>query len=165
MREQNEPATASGETKGEAADRLFRMGYNCCQSVACAFAPEMGLPTETVARLACGFGGGIGRLRETCGAVSGMVLVAGMLRGYSDPGAVDEKTESYALIQTLAAKFRAANGSLICRELLGLDAVQTPDTPPQAEARTAEYYEKRPCPELCRMAAQILADTLFDTSI
>lgn len=143
--------------KGEQAEALFRAGYNCAQSVACAFAPELGLPVEDVARMISGFGGGMGRLREVCGCVSGMIFVAGALRGYAGPAENGRKAEVYAGVQTLAQRFRAQNGSIVCRELLGL--AQGPDSP-VPEARTAEYYRKRPCPHLAALAADILAEWL-----
>ena len=145
--------------KAQRAKALFLEGYNCAQAVAGAFAPEMGLPLDTVARMAGGFGGGMGRMREVCGAVSGMTLAASALRGYSDPQAGPAKTGTYAMIQALAGCFRAQNGSIICRELLGL---ARPEGTPQAEARTPEYYKKRPCPELVAMAAQILEEWLAE---
>ena len=147
--------------KAQRAYDLFLQGYNCAQSVAGAFAGEMGLPLETVMRMACGFGGGIGRLRETCGTVSGMVFAAGMLRGYGTPETGEKKTQTYAMIQELVARFRAANGSIVCRELLGLAA---PEGTPQAEARTPEYYRKRPCPRLATQAAGILEAYLAETA-
>ena len=168
---ENEPCTAPAENRSvgpaamspraQRAYALFLQGYNCAQSVAGAFADEMGLPLETVMRMASGFGGGIGRLRETCGTVSGMVLAAGMLRGYGAPETGEKKTQTYAMIQELAARFRAANGSIVCRELLGLAA---PEGTPQAEARTPEYYRKRPCPRLAAEAAGILEAYLAETA-
>lgn len=152
--------SAPGE-KGQRAYDLFLQGYNCAQSVVGAFAEEMGLPPETAMHLASGFGGGIGRLRETCGTVSGMVLVAGMLRGYGTPETGTRKTQTYAMVQELCARFRAANGTIVCRELLGLDA---PEGTPQAEERTPEYYQKRPCPRLAAEAADILAAYLAETA-
>ena len=147
--------------KGQRAYELFLQGYNCAQAVAGAFADEMGLPLEVAARMASGFGGGIGRLRETCGTVSGMVLAAGMLRGYGGPETGDVKTRTYAMIQTLVGRFRAANGSIVCRELLGLSA---PVGTPVAVARTPEYYQKRPCPRLAGQAADLLEEYLRETS-
>ncbi|MEG2931372.1 MAG: C-GCAxxG-C-C family protein [Ruthenibacterium sp.] len=144
-------------TKGEQTEALFREGCNCCQSVAGAFCDEIGLPRESVLRLASGFGGGFGRLREVCGAFSGATLVAGMLRGYSDPAADAEKTATYAMIQRMAEQFKEQNGSLICRELLCL--TQAEGTP-QAEGRSEAYYQKRPCAQICRVAAEILAEEL-----
>ena len=126
--------------KAQRAKALFLEGYNCAQAVAGAFAPEMGLSVDAAARLASGFGGGMGRMREVCGAVSGMTLAASALRGYNDPKAGPEKIDTYAMIQELAGRFRAENGSIICRELLGL---ARPEGTPQAEARTPEYYKKK----------------------
>lgn len=143
--------------KGEEAKALFEQGYNCAQAVVCAFAPEMGLTRETAARLASAFGGGLGRLRETCGTVSGMAFVIGMLRGYQDPQDIAGKKETYALMQKLAGRFREKNGSLICRELLGLDKAEGS---PEPSPRTPAYYRKRPCGELARCAAAILEEEL-----
>ncbi len=105
-------------TKGQTARELFGQGYNCAQAVAGAFADEMGLPLDTAVRMVSGFGGGMGRLREVCGAFSGVVFVMGTLYGYDDAAADEEKKRLYADIQEAAAAFRGANGSLICRELL-----------------------------------------------
>lgn len=143
--------------KGQEAKALFEQGYNCAQSVAGVFAEEMGLPVETVLRLASPFGGGMGRMREVCGAVSGMLLALGMLRGYNDPRNPAEKRELYALVQQLAGHFREKNGSIVCHELLGLDKGPSEPTP---EARTETYYKKRPCGELICCSADILADYL-----
>lgn len=144
-------------SKAEEARALFLQGYNCCQSVVGAFAPEMGLELETAVRLASGMGGGIGRLRSVCGACSGMCIAAGMLRGYSSPRATTEKTRTYAMIQQLVGQFQQKSGSMICKELLGLDE---PEGIAQASERTAEYYQKRPCPDLVAQAAGILEEFL-----
>ena len=106
---------------GDEACHLFCSGYNCAQSVAGAFADELGLPLETVARMVSGFGGGFGRLREVCGCVSGMTFVYSALRGYSVPGDLQEKTAVYTDVQALANRFRQCHGSIVCKELLGLD--------------------------------------------
>ena len=143
--------------KAQRAKALFLEGYNCAQAVAGAFAPEMGLSVDAAARLASGFGGGMGRMREVCGAVSGMTLAASALRGYNDPKAGPEKTDTYAMIQELAGRFRAENGSIICRELLA-KAGAAPAGGTAAEDRTADYYKKRPCPELCRLCADLCAE-------
>ena len=143
--------------KAQRAKALFLEGYNCAQAVAGAFAPEMGLSVDAAARLASGFGGGMGRMREVCGAVSGMTLAASALRGYNDPKAGPEKTDTYAMIQELAGRFRAENGSIICRELLA-KAGAAPTGGTAAEDRTADYYKKRPCPELCRLCADLCAE-------
>lgn len=138
--------------KGDRAYELFLSGYNCTQSVVCAFADELGMDMDTAARLSSGFGGGMGRLREVCGTFSGVVMVMSMLYGYSDPKNLAGKKELYEKIRLLAGKFRERNGSIICRELLGLKEAERSAEP---EARTPEYYKKRPCPELCRAAAEI----------
>ncbi len=140
-------------THGEKANAYFKQGYNCAQAVTLAFAEEMGLEPDQAAKMASSFGGGLGRLREVCGCVSGMALAAGALCGYSDPNAKEEKAEHYALIQKLAGEFKERNGSIICRELL---AGINEDTNPVPEARTDSYYKKRPCAELAYVAAEIL---------
>jgi len=132
---------------------LFIKGYNCSQSVFAAFCDETGMELETALKMSSSFGGGMGRLREVCGAVSGMFMAAGILYGYSDPSDKTAKAEHYELIQMLAAKFREENGSIICRELLGLTGEADSPIP---EDRTAEYYERRPCSELVEHAAEIL---------
>ena len=139
---------------GEKAVALFHEGYNCSQAVTAAFAGEMGMSEEQALRLSVGFGGGMGRMREVCGAVSGVVLVLSGLYGSADPA---RKTEMYAEIQALAARYKQENGgnSIICRELLGLDK---PEGDPHASPRTDAYYKKRPCAELCRIAADELAE-------
>ncbi|MGN1107811.1 MAG: C-GCAxxG-C-C family protein, partial [Oscillospiraceae bacterium] len=129
------------------------------QAVAGAFADVLGMDMDTVAKLAGGFGGGMGRLREVCGTFSGIVMVVSMLYGYSDPKDNVTKTELYTRIQELAEQFRRDNGSIICKELLGLSK---PEGSPVPEQRTSEYYKKRPCPELCRYAADILERYIQD---
>ena len=140
-------------THAEKAKAYFEQGYNCSQAVTLAFAEEMGLDADSAAKMASSFGGGLGRLREVCGCVSGMALAAGALFGYSDPKAREEKADHYALIQKLAEEFKEKNGSIICRELL---AGINNDTNPVPEERTESYYKKRPCADLCHMAAEIL---------
>lgn len=137
----------------EKAMALFEQGYNCAQSVFLAFADLHGLDEKTAAALSSSFGGGMGRLREVCGAVSGMFMTIGMLYGYDDPKAVAEKAELYARVQELAADFERENHSIVCRELLGLTVKKEA---PKPEARTAEYYKKRPCKELVGDAAELL---------
>lgn len=139
--------------KAETAKNLFLEGYNCSQSVFGAFADELGIDFETAMRLASSFGGGMGRMREVCGAVSGMFMAAGLKYGYSDPHDQNAKAKHYKLIQDLASQFREENGSIICRELLHLPA--GPDLP-VPQSRTAEFYRKRPCAELVECAASIL---------
>lgn len=140
-------------TQAEKARELFEKGYNCAQSVTGAFAEEMGMDIDTAARLSSAFGGGLGRLREVCGCVSGMAMAAGSLYGYSEPAETEKKAELYGLIQELAGEFKAENGSIICRELLsGI----TNDSSPVPEPRTEQYYHKRPCARFAESAAGIL---------
>ena len=140
-------------SRREKAETLFLEGYNCAQAVIIAFEDLHGLDRKTAASLASSFGGGMARLREVCGSVSGMFMVAGLLYGYDDPKAKEEKAEHYARIQQLAAEFSTEHGSIVCRELLGLTEKKQAPTP---EERTAEYYKKRPCKEIIGMAAEIM---------
>jgi len=142
--------------KSEEARRLFLSGANCAQSVVGAFHEECGLDFDTAMCLASGFGAGMGRLREVCGAVSGMFMVVGLKYGYSDLSDKKSKDEHYALIQALAGKFKKETGSIVCRELLGLEKKQI--DLPVSESRTAEYYKKRPCAEMVVLAARILEE-------
>lgn len=137
----------------ERATELFQEGYNCAQSVFAAFSEDLGMDFETALKLSSSFGGGMGRLREVCGAVSGMLMAAGLKYGYSDSKDRKVKTVHYALVQELAKKFEERNGSIICRELLGLDHRRDIPIP---EKRTDAYYQKRPCAEMVRYAAEIL---------
>lgn len=139
--------------KSEIARRYFESGYNCCQSLVLAFAPEMGLTEDTVALLTAGLGGGVGRLREICGAVSGSAIVLGMLRGSKDPLDQAAKSALYADIQRLAKEFAGEKGSYICRDLLGLPSGPSDPTPGE---RTQAYYAARPCAELVAAAAGML---------
>ena len=141
-------------SKAEQARKNFLSGYNCSQSVLCAFEKECGLDHETALKLASGFGGGMARMREVCGAVAGMFMAADLIFGPSDPTDKAAKDAHYARLQQLAAEFRKETGSIICRVMLGLDK-PGPDNP-VSEARTETYYRKRPCPELCALAAGIL---------
>ncbi len=144
-------------TKGELAKEYFEKGYNCAQSVALAFKDEMGLDETTVAKLASSFGGGVARMREICGAVSGGAFVIGMLKGYSDPKATVEKTEHYKRVREFIANFQEECGSHICSELL--QGVQHTDGA-VPEKRTEEYYKKRPCGELCLISANFVEKAL-----
>ena len=138
---------------GARAKEFFLEGYNCSQSVVLAFSDMYDMDAQEVLRLCSPFGGGMGRLREVCGTVSGMYMVLGMLYGYNDPKDYEGKKELYERVQELARRFREANGSIVCRELLGLDHKSDVSVP---EKRTEEYYKKRPCPDLCACAAGIL---------
>jgi len=145
------------EERERRAGELFRAGYNCCQAVAMTFADVIGLPESEIARLASGFGGGMGRMREVCGTVSAMTMVAGAMIPANDVNDKAAKTANYALVQEMADEFREMNGSIICRELLGLT---NPEGTPVPSDRTPEYYKKRPCGELCAIAAGIIARKL-----
>ncbi len=140
---------------GIKAAELFLSGYNCAQAVAVAFAPEMGLTESQAAKLASAFGGGMGRMREVCGAVSGMLLVLSQLYGYDTPGDDVSKKRLYTQVQALAGQFREANGSIICREIL-----KNPPTDPNPTPRTAEFYAKRPCAKMVMTAGNLLDEFL-----
>ncbi len=142
---------------GEKAAELFLQGYNCAQSVAVAFCNVTGLEPEFAARMASSFGGGMGRMRETCGAVTGMLMVLGLVYGYDRPGDDAGKKELYTAVQQLAGQFREQAGSITCRELL-----HDPPSDPNPTPRTAEFYKTRPCAKLIRLAGQILDQYMAD---
>ena len=135
----------------ERAVELFVEGYNCAQAVAAAFGDLTGLDEKTAARMASCFGGGMGRMREVCGAVSGMLMVAGVLYGYDDPKATTEKRELYAQVQAMAGLFRAELGSIVCRDLL-----KNPPSDPNPTPRTEQFYKDRPCARMVATAARIM---------
>lgn len=140
-------------SRREDAMALFEQGYNCAQAVAGAFCDKTKVDFETTMRLASAFGGGMGRLREVCGAVSGMFMVTGLVYGYDSPKDIEAKKNLYKQVQSFANSFKERNGSYVCRELLSLpDGADNP----VPEARTAQYYKKRPCKELVGDAAEIL---------
>ena len=144
----------------EEAKRLFMEGYNCAQAVFCAFCDETGLDIDAAARMASSFGGGMGRLREVCGTVSGALLALGILRGYSDPADPQAKAAHYQMVQEYARRFREKNGTIVCRELLKDVPVNPGGTP---EPRTPEFYARRPCLRLAGEAAAILDEMLAET--
>ena len=136
------------------AAELFLEGYNCAQAITVAFSDVTGLERDFSAQMASSFGGGMGRMREVCGAVSGMLMVAGLLYGYDNPGEKDvNKKEHYQLVQYLAGQFRDEVGSIVCREIL-----KNPPSDPNPSPRTAEYYAQRPCARMVFTAAKILDD-------
>lgn len=174
--------TSDKETcmKTEPAAQNFRQGYNCAQSVCLAFLDVLKLDRETVLKLSSSFGGGMGRLREVCGAVSAMFIIAGILKGYKNPNDDTVKGAHYALIQRLAEEFKKQHNSIICRELLGLDGktegspenvaenasengckINGDDFSPKPSKRTEEYYAKRPCESFIRTAAEIIEKHLL----
>lgn len=160
------------EERVEKAMRLFKEGgYNCCQAVVLAYNDMFGIDDTTAAALSSGFGGGMGRMREVCGSVSGMVLLAGLLKPAADPTDKAARTGNYALVQEVAADFKALNGSIICKELLGLsptaaatvnpsDIHGIPESPVPSD-RTPEYYKKRPCEELVGISARIIGEKIL----
>lgn len=149
-------------TKSEKAKELFLEGYNCAQSLTGAYASEMGLDFSAAVKLASSFGGGMGRMREVCGAVSGMFLAAGAIYGYADPKNFSGKKEHYQRIQFLAAQFKQETGSIVCRELLGDLGKDASFVPGE---RTKEYYKKRPCAELVGLAAGILEEYIQECGL
>lgn len=143
--------------KAALAKNYFEQGYNCAQAVLLAFCEETGLTSTQAARVASTFGGGMGKLREVCGAVTGMFMTLGLTNGYDDPKAKEDKTEVYRRVRALADAFQAENHSIICRDLL-IDVETSSGAAP--EERTKEYYERRPCGAYVEDAARILAREL-----
>ena len=143
----------------EKAAELFVNGSSCSQAVVVAFCDVTGLTPELAAKLSSSFGGGMGRMRETCGAVSGMLLAAGLLWGYDTPGDDEAKAAHYRLVQKLAGKFRERNGSIICREIL-----KNPPSDPSPTPRTADFYKTRPCAGFVALAAGILDEEIRERS-
>jgi len=143
------------EERASQAETYFRSGYNCAQSVYMAFADIYGMDAKMAGIISAPFGGGMGRLREVCGACTGMFLVAGLQLPADEPS---KKGDSYKHVQELAEEFKTENGSIICRELLGLDHKKDE---PVAEARTEAYYKKRPCSELVHLAATIVGKKIL----
>lgn len=140
---------------GKIAQELFFKGYNCAQSVFCAFTDITGYDIDTAARISSSFGGGLGRLRETCGAVSAAAMVLGVLYGYDDPDDYEGKKRHYALVREFTERFKAENESISCRELLTMAGL-APESGGRPEPRSEDFYRKRPCPRLVGDAARIL---------
>lgn len=136
---------------GMKAAELFMHDYNCAQAIAVAFCDVTGLDAKFAAKMASSFGGGMGRQREVCGAVSGMLMVAGLLYGYDIPGDDAVKMAHYALVQELCGQFRQEAGSIVCREIL-----KNPPSDPNPTPRTAEFYKTRPCARMVFLAGRIL---------
>lgn len=147
---------------------FFMQGYNCAQSVAMTFADLYDVPADLLCKLSAPFGGGIGRMRETCGAACGMFMLTG-LQTPTDDSIQNAKAQTYEIVQQLAARFKEQTGSLICKELLGLNKKRLdgtlPDIPiiPTPEPRTAEYYKKRPCVKMVETAVRTYMEYLFNT--
>ena len=157
----NEENRIAPEERDRMARAFFRDGYNCCQSVLLAFEDVIGLPREEIAALGSGFGGGMGRLREVCGAMSAMTFMSGILKPAANPGNLEERTANYALVQEFAERFRACNGSIVCREILQIRSDRK--EPPVPSIRTAEWYTKRPCEKIIGSAARIIAEKMSES--
>jgi C_GCAxxG_C_C family probable redox protein len=149
-------------TRKEKAMQSFLDGYNCSQSILLAFEDLITIDMKTALQIASPYGGGMGRLREVCGSVSGMFMVLGYMKGYDDPKDYDSKKQLYEHVQELARRFEEKNGSIVCRNLLGLSVQKEAATP---SVRTEEYYKKRPCKELIGCAAEILEDYLREINV
>ena len=138
----------------------FMAGYGCCQSIVAAFADLYGLDDTLAKKIAAGFGGGIGRMRMMCGAVSGIVMLVGLHCGQTEGSDLEGKTACYKVVQELLEQSRQQNGSLICAEILGLKGYEKASCSYIASPRTAEYYKSRPCAAKVESAARIFADFL-----
>ena len=149
-------------TRRELAKENFMKGYNCSQALVLAFEDMVPIDRESLLKLASSFGGGMGRLREVCGSVSGMFMIAGLLYGYDGPETGQVKADHYARIQELARRFEETHGSIVCREMLGLNVKHDAPTP---EARTKAYYKKRPCPDIVGDAAEILGKYIEENPV
>ena len=146
------------EERIEMAVSLFKQGFNCSQSVVAAFADKYGFTREQALKMSASFGGGIGRMRETCGAACGLFLLAGLETGATEGADRNGKAANYALVQELAEEFKQRNGALRCADLLGLSKKEPVVSTP--EARTDQYYAKRPCVKMVEEAARIWCEYL-----
>lgn len=150
------------EERIEKAVALFKEGYNCSQSVVAAFADQYGFTREQALRMSASFGGGIGRMRETCGAACGLFMLAGLETGTIDGADRAGKARNYAVVQELAEEFKRRNGALKCADLLGLSKKEPIVSTP--EARTSQYYAKRPCVKMVEEAARIWCEYLENSA-
>ena len=160
------PDTFEPRERGERAREFFLQGYNCCQAVLMAFMDVLeanGLADEELLKtIGSGFGGGFARMREVCGSFSACTMLAGFIRPAAEAG-LEARTANYALVQEMASDFRERNGgSIVCGELLGLRERKTEG--PEPSARTEEFYKKRPCPEIIRNAAIIVAEKMKEAA-
>ena len=145
------------KTNEQIAREHFISGYNCAQSVFLTYAEKYGFDKATALKLSSSFGGGMGRMREVCGAVSAMFMIAGLENGYTENNNDEIKAEHYTRIQNLANEFKKKNGTIICRELLGVDA----DDNPIPSKRTEEYYKERPCEDLIADTCKIMDEFIL----
>lgn len=157
-----QPLTPELEARVQRAVDNFMQGYGCCQSVVAAFADLYNLDDTMAKRIAAGFGGGVGRMRMMCGAVSGIVILAGLDRGQIDGADRKGKSMCYKVVQELLDEFKVQNGSVVCAELLGLKGHEKAQSSYIASPRTAEYYKTRPCAAKVESAARIFAEYLMN---
>lgn len=157
-----QPLTPELEARVQRAVDNFMQGYGCCQSVVAAFADLYNLDDTMAKRIAAGFGGGVGRMRMMCGAVSGIVILAGLDRGQTDGADRKGKSMCYKVVQELLDEFKVQNGSVVCAELLGLKGHEKAQSSNVASPRTAEYYKTRPCAAKVESAARIFAEYLMN---
>lgn len=157
-----QPLTPELEARVQRAVDNFMQGYGCCQSVVAAFADLYNLDDTIAKRIAAGFGGGVGRMRMMCGAVSGIVILAGLDRGQTDGADRKGKSMCYKVVQELLDEFKVQNGSVVCAELLGLKGHEKAQSNYVASPRTAEYYKTRPCAAKVESAARIFAEYLMN---
>ena len=148
------------ESRVERAAATFAEGYNCAQSVFSTYADCFGMDRETALRMSSAMGAGVGRMREVCGAVSSMAMLAGLKEGNADPHDEEAKEHIYALVRQMSARFREAYGTVVCRELLGLEEGVEESAKPSI--RTPEYYASRPCSGIIACAARIIEETLLN---
>lgn len=155
------PTDFSPEERQRRAEEIFRRGYNCCQAVLLAFADIIvGADEQTLVTVGSGLGGGVARLREVCGAVSGMAILAGFIEPATDPKDMSRRTANYAMVQGFASEFKKERGSIVCRELLDIRAEEVRQETPKPSERTQQYYHARPCVINVGIAARIVADYL-----
>lgn len=152
--------TINVEERVALARQYFESGYNCAQAVVMAYNDIMSLTADEAAKIAAPFGGGMGRMREVCGTVSAMTMLAGAIMPSFDPKNMEERKANYALVQEFAAAFRNENGDIVCRRLLGLEPRDEQKETAMPSERTAEYYRKRPCVEYVATAARIVGEYL-----
>lgn len=143
----------------EQAVSTFEEGYTCAQSVFATYADLFGMDRQTALKLSSPMGGGIGRMREVCGVVSSMALLAGLKEGNTDPANEEGKERIYLLVRQMAEKFKEKHGTIICRELLGIDGMEESARPSE---RTEEYYKSRPCSQLVATASRIIEEILLE---
>lgn len=140
--------------RADKAREMFLQGYNCCQAVVGAFAQFYGFDPVTAMKFAEGFGGGLGRMRLTCGAVNAMAMVAGMKMSHGQAGDLQRRGEIYTVVRQMVEEFKANNGSIVCAELLGTALPK--DNSPVPEERTPDYYKRRPCPDKIHQCGLII---------